>query len=97
MPYLYSDALAGVHACGRRHGDHVPTNDEVETRLHRVLKDRAILSAARVLRRRGWLDETNLRDELDHAGLPPTTVAYLRGVPWNELRAAVEQLLDQAV
>ncbi len=68
---------------------------EMPTRLHTVLKDRAILSAARVLRRRGILNEANFRDELDHAGLPATTVAYLRGIPWNELRTAIEQLLDQ--
>lgn len=68
---------------------------DMPTRLHTVLKDRGILSAARVLRNLGRLDQPTFLGEMQNANLPQVTLDYLQRTPWNELRGALDQLLDQ--
>jgi hypothetical protein len=68
---------------------------DMPTRLHTVLKDRGILGAARVLRNLGRLDQPTFLSEMQNANLPTATIDYLQRTPWNELRDALNQLLDQ--
>lgn len=67
---------------------------DMPTRLHTVLKDRGILGAARVLRNLGRLDLPTFLREMQSANLPHPTLDFLQRTPWNELRDALDQLLD---
>lgn len=68
---------------------------DMPTRLHTVLKDRGILGAARVLRNLARLDQSTFLGEMQSANLPQPTLDFLQRTPWNELRDALDQLLDQ--
>lgn len=68
---------------------------DMPTRLHTVLKDRELLTTARVLRNRGLLDQAAFLDEMQRANLPGPTLDFLRRSPWREVRQAIDQLLDQ--
>ena len=62
-----------------------------ELGLYRILSDRGVMSAARVLRRRGILDEENLRRELSNT-LLPEGATLLQSASWAELQQVLSDL-----
>lgn len=68
---------------------------DMPARIHHILKDRRLLGAASVLRRRGWLERDDFLQEMKHLGLPDAAMGVLQATPWEEVRAALDQLLDQ--
>jgi hypothetical protein len=64
-------------------------------RLHNVLTDQRILTAASLLQSLGMLDQANFLRSLGALTppLPAPTLGLLTGTPWNMLQSALSQLL----
>lgn len=66
---------------------------DMPARSHHILSDRSILTTAATLKRHGLLDQATFFDDIRDT-TPAASFDYLRQLPWDEVREALDSLLD---